>query len=139
VRAAIPLIAALALLVPATVASGCRCATADENARYRAADAAFIGRLVSVRETSTYNGRFRYRVGRSYKRKLGEFVVVRAPLQDGMCGLPRQKRRYALYLERRKQRWSANLCSVTTPQRLRQAATGQANGAASSCRATQGV
>jgi hypothetical protein len=123
--AAIAGLAVIGALVPASAASACTCAQQSEKARYRAADAAFVGRLTDVREVDGEYGAavFRYRVGTSYKRNLREFVNVRGNTQGPTCGMPTDEgRRYALYLYREAGRWRSNLCLMTTPRKLRRAA-----------------
>jgi hypothetical protein len=131
-------LAAAAVLVPASAASACSCAQTSENVRYRQSTAAFIGRLVEVREVEGEYGAaiFRYRVGVSYKRRLREFVKVRGNTMSPTCGLPTEEgQRYALYLYREDGRWRSNLCLVTTPRKLRRAAAtaGDATGSGAGC------
>jgi hypothetical protein len=125
------------VLVFAAAASACSCALVPEKQRYRQADAAFVGRLVSVRmvEGDRYGEAvFRFRVGRSYKRNLKDFVRVRSNTQGASCGIEPQKgRRYAMYLYRDDGRWTSNLCLQTTPRDLRRAAEGRSAGSATGC------
>ena len=133
---AIALLGGIATLAVPTVASACTCAVVPEKQRYREADAAFVGRLDSVRMLAgeEYGAAiFRFRVGRNYKRKLREFVKVRSNTQGPTCGLPQHEGRYALYLYREDGRWRSNLCLQTTPRKLRRAARGQSSGSATGC------
>lgn len=112
----------------AAEAPACSCVAVDERTKYRASDAAFVGRLVNVTPppSPTDSGRpahFRYELIKRYKRKLGRrFVTVRSGSVGDTCGLPTETgRRYAMYLERVDGRWVSGVCSLTTPARLRNA------------------
>jgi len=126
----LPLAAVLSLALPA-VASACSCARAPEGARFRAADGAFVGTLVSrhALEPPAPDGSqstgdpfvHRYRVDRRYKGRIGPTVWVRTVRSDASCGLPHQGR-IALYLERVRGHWRAGSCEITTRRAMRAAA-----------------
>ena len=121
-------------------AAACSCLPSTPRADYRNADAAFIGRLVKVRRVGIASAVLRYRVERSYKRRLGDIVGIWTPFYGPSCGLPRQKgRRYALFIYRDGRKWGSNLCSLTTPGVLRDAArrSGRARASRRACAARQ--
>jgi hypothetical protein len=139
-RLGVGLLAATALLAAAPgVAQACTCAStgsAREDARavLKDADAAFTGRLISVKEIDDGippgqpapppDAIFRYRVLRDFNGPLGKFVKVRSSTEGAACGLPvRKGRKYALGIYGRPKRWSSGLCSLVRPRALRKVAT----------------
>ena len=134
-------VAAVALGLPllsADAAVACSCVPPDEPRLLRESDGAFVGRLVAVRGVgSGPKADFIYRVRRVYKRgpglRRGRKVSVRSMRSDATCGLQSQKGElYALFLQRRNDRWHSNLCLTTTPRRMRRAAEGASAGGAAS-------
>jgi len=124
------------LLLPASAAA-CSCAREPEAKRFRTADAAFTGTLVSRRElesTGSSGDRFvhRYRVDRRYKGRIGRTVRVRTVRSTATCGLP-TTRRIAVYLTRVDGHWASNLCATTTARAMRRAARGARAGSARGC------
>jgi hypothetical protein len=135
-------ILAVALGVPlltADAALACSCLAEPDRDKLEAADAAFVGRLVEVREVHppaegevTSSGDpvdYIYRVGRVYKDgpgiNRGRRVRVRSARDAGACGLDdRIGRLVGLFAYRRHHRWHSNSCLTTTPRRLRRAAGG---------------
>ena len=127
------------LALPAA-ASACSCAAVPEAQRFRGADAAFTGTLVSRHalrapaadgvEGSGDPFVHRYRLSRRYKGRLGRTVWVRTVRGEESCGLP-TRRRIALYLERVRGHWEGGLCGVTTRRAMRRAAQGSRASAAS--------
>jgi hypothetical protein len=138
-------IAAMALGIPlvgADSAMACSCAPIDVREQLKASDAAFVGRLVAVREvdppaegeptTSTDPVDYVYRVGRVYNDgpglNRGRRVRVRSARSEASCGLPRRVGvLIGLFAERRSHRWHGNLCLTTTPRKMRRAAQGAAD------------
>jgi hypothetical protein len=133
VRIGCAVVAALVLVaVAAESAAACSCVRIDQvgvNHAFRHADAALVGRLIEVRPAKNVDRRvprlavFRYRVERSYKRRLGRIVSVSSSAHEASCGLPTALgQRYAMFLDRQGRRWSSGLCSLTTLRVLREAA-----------------
>ena len=128
-RSYLPLIAltALTVVVPSGSASACSCVPLSPEA-VRAADGAAIAKLLRVAPQG--DGRdavFTYRIERVFEgrhRLDRDRIRVHGGLDSAACGLPLRKRRYGLVLDRADRRWTASLCSVTTPQGLRALAAG---------------
>ena len=129
------------LFIAPAAAQACTCASTgdavdDAELILEESDAAFIGRLVSVKRVgggdipdvpdSSVIADYRYRVGRDFIRDLGRFVKVRSIVAEASCGLPAEKgSRYALGISsRRDGGWTSNLCGLTEPKALRKAAAG---------------
>jgi hypothetical protein len=136
----LPLAAVIGLALPAT-ASACSCAKLPEAMRFKVADAAFTGRLVSRHaldpdpdgvESSGDPFVHKYRLDRRYKGRLSRTVWVRTVRDEATCGLP-TRRRVALYLTRVHGHWESDLCAVTTRRAMRAAARGPQAAAASAC------
>lgn len=117
----------------------CSCAEGRDRDKLKAADAAFVGRLVAVREVDPpAEGEpigsgdpmdYIYRVGRIYKDgpgiNRGRRVRVRSVRSEATCGLPNfTGELFGLFVNRRNHRWHGNLCLTTTPRRMRRAAEG---------------
>lgn len=117
----------------------CSCAPGRDRDKLKAADAAFVGRLVAVREVDPpAEGEpigsgdpmdYIYRVGRIYKDgpgiNRGRRVRVRSVRSEATCGLPSfTGELFGLFVNRRNHRWHGNLCLTTTPRRMRRAAEG---------------
>ena len=133
------LLTALALTTVAAVAAAesahaCSCAPIDAREALRKSDGAFVGRLLSVKRDDGGGqtgyadpARYVYRVGGVYNGgpglRRGRRVAVWAPYSDATCGLPHGAGRlYGLFLERDDGRWKSDLCSTTSPRRMRRAA-----------------
>jgi hypothetical protein len=133
-------IAALVLgisLTAAPSAMACSCARVRDRDKLKAADGAFVGRLVAIREVDPpAEGEpigsgdpmdYIYRVGRVYKRgpglRRGRRVAVRSVRSEVTCGVPNSRGElYGLFVNRENHRWHGNLCLTTTPRKLRRAA-----------------
>jgi hypothetical protein len=116
-------------LIGAEQALACSCAAQPVDDQLAQADAAVVGKLVDVDRRSAGGVELEYRVKRVFKGapglKPGESLTLRSPTSGASCGLPRRKnRRYGLLLQRRRNRLTANLCSVVSPKKLRRAARG---------------
>jgi hypothetical protein len=136
----LPLAAVIALALPAT-ASACSCAKLPEAERFKAADAAFTGTLVSRHalapdpdgvQSSGDPFVHRYRLDRRYKGRLSRTVWVRTVRDGATCGLPTGGP-VALYLDRVKGHWESGVCDVTTRGAMRRGARGGRAAAASAC------
>jgi hypothetical protein len=133
-------VAALALGLPllsADAAMACSCVPLKPREQVKASDAAFIGRLIEVREVDPpAEGEpigsgdpvdYVYRVGRIYKDPRGRLhrgarVRVRSVRLGASCGLPNTPGKLrGLFVERRHRRWHGNLCLSTTARRMRRA------------------
>jgi hypothetical protein len=142
-------LAALALGIPLVAAEGalaCSCVPPDPPAQLEAADGAFVGRLLAVREVepraegepigSGDRMDYVYRVGRVYKRgpglRRGRRVRVRSARSSATCGLPTGRGRlYGLYVRRGGGRWHGSACQVVSREQMREGAEGAASRAAS--------
>jgi hypothetical protein len=110
-------------LLAADTALACSCKPPRPRVQYRQADAAFVGRLLSVHPVDDFRAVFRYRVERSYKRRLGRIVRVRSNLQGTACGLSQEVgRRVAMFLYRSGGKWTSSSCSQISPADLKRAA-----------------
>ena len=140
-------LAAAGGLLGAEGAAACSCVPPNPPAMLKAADGAFIGRLVAVRAVDPpAEGEpigsgdpvdFIYRVGRVFKRgpglHRGRRVSVRSVRDGATCGLPRARGRlYGLFLQRRNRRWHSSLCLAVTPAALRSTADDASRGATAS-------
>ena len=135
-------ILAVALAVPllsADAALACSCVPVKVREQLEASDAAFVGRLVAVREVDPpAEGEpigsgdpmdYVYRVGRIYKDgpgiNRGRRVRVRSVRDEATCGLPgRVGRLIGLFVSRSQHRWHGNFCRTTTPRKMRRGAQG---------------
>jgi hypothetical protein len=124
-------------LLAADSAAACSCVPIKVREQLKVSDAAFVGRLVEVREVDPpAEGEpigsgdpmdYIYRVGRIYKDgpglTRGRRVRVRSVRSEGTCGLPnRVGELIGLFVERRNHRWHGNLCLTTTPRKMRRGA-----------------
>jgi hypothetical protein len=119
-------------------ALACSCVPQSDREKLKEADAAFVGRLVAVREVdppaegepigSADPVDFVYRVGRIYKGgghgiNTVRRVRVRSARNGASCGLDdRIGRLVGLFVYRQNHRWHSNSCLTTTPRKLRRAA-----------------
>ncbi len=113
---------AASMVVPGQ-AHACSCAPSSAEEIYNGSRASFIGVLDRVDKRGVDAGRFHYRVKQSFKRGLGEKVVVRSSLQESACGLPQTPgSKIALGLDGRPGEWQSGLCLRTSARGLRKAA-----------------
>jgi hypothetical protein len=128
--ATIVLAAAVSLLAPAA-ALACSCVPLSPE-RVQEADAAVVAQLKRVRaDDGAVRGVFVYRVRRALvgsRLDRGDRLRVRSHLDSAACGLSQEPRRYGLVLGRENRRWSASLCSETTPEALRALVRGERAG-----------
>ncbi len=119
--ASIVLVAAVALLAPASAAA-CSCVPLTPE-RVHEADAAVIAELKRIHaEAGAGRGTYVYRVRRALvgsKLERGDKLRVESYFDSAACGLSRDPRRYGLVLDRDDGRWSTSLCSETDPKTLR--------------------
>ena len=120
------IMAAVALAVPVASAGACSCAGGDPRVRLSGADAAFAGTVTSKRRVTGFAAPrmfdYVFAVEKSYKGSLGATVAVRAPADDGTCGLDlREGARIGLLLREDDGRWTAGLCDVIQPGELEEA------------------
>ena len=124
-------------LLAADAAMACSCAPSTPREELKASDAAFIGRLVEVREVAPpAEGEpigsgdpvdYVYRVGRIYKDPAGRLhrggrVRVRSVRDEATCGLPnRPGKLIGLFVNRSHHRWHGNLCLTTSARKMRRA------------------
>lgn len=132
-------ILAVGLAVPLLSADGamaCSCVPLKPREQLKASDAAFIGRLVAVREVDPpAEGEpigsgdpmdYIYRVGRIYKDgpgiTRGRRARVRSVRDGATCGLPDQVGELiGLFVQRENHRWHGNLCLTTSARKMRRA------------------
>jgi len=125
---------AVVAVLPAD-ASACSCAPATAEAQLARADRAVIAKLIDVRvqgeeEFGYAPAVFVYRLRRVFKGpdrlRSRRRIRVHSNNQGSACGLPQQRKRYGLFLDRdRRGRLSSSLCSVTSPRSMRRAAREQ--------------
>lgn len=124
-------IAAVVAVLFGTVFAGsvlaCSCAPASPVESLAEADAAVVGRLLSVAPHGASRAEYRYRVLRVYRGsdaiERGSTLVVLSPRSSAACGLPEGiGRHFGLFLLGERGRWSSGLCGVIAPRRLRAAA-----------------
>jgi hypothetical protein len=136
-RLALLAVALASPLLTADAAMACSCVPLKPREQIKASDAAFIGRLVEVREVDPpAEGEpigsgdpmdYVYRVGRIYKDPAGRLhrgrrVRVRSVRDEATCGLPnRPGKLRGLFVQRRHHRWHGNLCLSTTARKMRRA------------------
>jgi hypothetical protein len=135
-RLAILAVALAAPLLAADTAMACSCVPLKPREQLKASDAAFIGRLVAVREVDPpAEGEpigtgdpmdYVYRVGRIYKDgpgiNRGRRVRVRSVRDEATCGLPDQVGELiGLFAQRQNRRWHGNLCLTTSARKMRRA------------------
>ncbi len=131
-------ITAAVLLLPIHPARACSCAPGDPRDSFARADGAFIGTFLEkhLAEPPDPNGGFSsgddtiysFRLDEEYKGELGEpgdIVEVHSAFSGASCGLETQEgRQYGLFLQRRDDgAWSSSLCSQTSPEEMREAAS----------------
>lgn len=136
-RLALLVIALASPLLAADAAMACSCVPLKPREQLKASDAAFIGRLIEVREVDPpEEGEpigtadpmdYVYRVGRIYKDPAGRLhrggrVRVRSLRDEASCGLPnRPGELRGLFVRRRHRRWHGNLCLSTSARKMRHA------------------
>ncbi|HWW66380.1 MAG TPA: hypothetical protein VNY83_00210 [Solirubrobacterales bacterium] len=114
---------ALLGLASAGSALACSCAPASPSESLARADAAIVGRLVSVVPHGSFHAEYRYRIKRVYRGKEeiepGQILSVLSASRASACALPRRMgRRYGLFLLRGGQTWASGMCGVISPRRL---------------------
>jgi hypothetical protein len=127
VRAKHPVIAgvfvALLGLVFAGSAQACSCARATPSQSMAQADAAIVGRLISVIPRGDFSADYRYRVKRVYRGRgriePGQILSVRSSNRASACALPhRTGTVYGLFLMRDERHWTSGICGVISPRDL---------------------
>jgi len=87
------------------------------------ADAAIVGRLLTVGARGPTRAAYRYRVVRVYRGgdaiQRGSVTTVLSGRSSAACALPtRVDRNYGLFLLGENGRWASGLCGVLSPRRL---------------------
>jgi hypothetical protein len=123
----IPLLAAGAVLLSAPdAAHACSCDAMPAREKLRQSDAAVIAKLRKVVPITESTSKFVYRARKVFKGKRrfdrGDRLRIESSNFGASCGLPQRKRRYGLFLNRFRGRWSASLCTVTSARAMRRAA-----------------
>jgi hypothetical protein len=141
-----------AVLTSAESASACSCVALKPKEQLAAAKAAFVGRVVEkklVDDSVPIDKVFRYRIriGRSLKRKLGNNLSLTARTNEGVCGFEWVTGELvAAYLYGRPGKWNTSLCDLERPGVMRRLArklarkslTSRApHGSRSTCQAAQ--
>lgn len=117
-------LAASSALIPPDPASACQCASFAVRDGLRAADAAFVGRFLSV-DLGPPGGlaSFTFRVEHAVKGTLGDLVVVLSSTSSASCGIEVDaESRTALLLARQGNAWTSNACMMVDPPALLEAA-----------------
>lgn len=114
-------------LAGAGSALACSCAPAPPAESLARADAAIVGRLLSVVPRGPARAAYRYRVVRVYRGagqvRRGSVATVLSGRGSAACGLPTGSgRNYGLFLLGERGRWASGLCGVVSPRRLWRAA-----------------
>lgn len=132
---AVTLFVGVSHIASAPPAFACSCvAISDPAAAVANADAAFVGRLVEIRERtdagrndSENTGRMvenRFEVEAVIKGEIAAFVVVVAPAGGSSCGLEiGVGERAGLLLRREAEQWQSSLCSKIHPDTMLALAT----------------
>jgi hypothetical protein len=122
--------AGLATLALAASASACSCAGLPGKEIFRLSDGAIVAKLLRVEPVGDgFNADYVYRVVEALKKhnrfEAGQIRRVRSATESAACGIEQPIGTVTgLYLSRlRDGRLTSNLCSVTTPARIRRTAT----------------
>ena len=122
---------AVAVLVPAELASACSCAPLKPKEKLADSKAALTARVVGKEpvgdnEVLPQTFRYRLRVGVALKRKLGKHVSIEAGSSSASCGFSWRKRQVVgAYLYGRPGKWQTNLCLLERPRVIRRLARDQ--------------
>jgi hypothetical protein len=123
-RVAIGVVLVLLLgLLGAGRALACSCAPTPPKEALAQADAAIVGRLLTVEARGPARAAYRYRVVRVYRGgdaiQRGSVATVLSGRGSAACALPtRVDRNYGLFLIGQAGRWASGLCGVISPRRL---------------------
>lgn len=105
-------------------ARACSCIQPDPWRVLEQADGAFVGRLVSRRETSQGRAVLVFGVERAVKGKIGDTVEVATANNGAACGIETSVgRRIGLFLVREGGKWFGHLCWQVEPEDLLAAAS----------------
>jgi hypothetical protein len=118
-------------LLGAGEAEACSCAPTPPRHALARADAAIVGRLLTVEARGPSRAAYRYRVLRVYRGGdeigAGSVATVLSGRDSAACALPtRIGHRYGLFLIGEGGRWASGLCGVVSPRRMWEAARGVA-------------
>lgn len=122
------LLAGLALvgvLATALPASACSCMYADPRDQFNDADAAIVGEFVGRRPTDDeFRAIYTFRVEDEWKARFGDTLDVFSADNGAACGLEAQVgQSVGLFLTMDGSEWSSSLCSQTSPEVMREAAS----------------
>jgi hypothetical protein len=114
----------------------CSCAPLNVRQTLAEVDGAFVGELVARQDpvmlgpvVGPGTSVFTFRVNRSFKGDLGEFLEVESASQGEACGLEvKEGDRIGLFLEKETDRWTSNLCLQVAPRALGRAAKSVGSG-----------
>ena len=119
----------VAVLIVATLAAAveparaCSCVPPDPWSYLERADGAFVGRLVSRRESGEGRAVLVFSVERAVKGKFGATIEVETASSGAACGIETSVgRRIGLFLEREGDGWFGHLCWQVEPEDLLAAA-----------------
>ena len=105
-------------------ARACSCIPPDPWSYLAKADGAFVGRLVSRRETGDGRASLLFNVERAVKGKIGDTVEVETANNGAACGIETSVgRRIGLFLVRERDAWTGHLCWQVEPEDLLAAAS----------------
>ncbi len=104
-------------------AQACSCAPATPSESMARADAAIVGRLVSVVPRGDFRADYRYRVKRVYRGggmiEPGRILSVRSSNRASACALPRRiDHEYGLFLIHDDRQWVSGICGVVSPREM---------------------
>lgn len=117
-------VALAALAATVESARACSCVQPDPWTIFPQADGAFVGSLVSRRETDQGRVVLTFSVERRVKGQMGSTVEVTTANNGAACGIEAPTgRRIGLFLLREGGRWVGHLCWVVEPEDLLAAAT----------------
>lgn len=110
-------------LLSAGEALACSCAPLPPKESLARADAAIVGRLLTVQPRGPARAAYRYRVVRVYRGaeeiRRGAVATVLSGRGSSACALPtRLDRNYGLFLVGGGGHWASGLCGVISPRRL---------------------
>jgi hypothetical protein len=109
-------------------AAACSCAPLElDRQTFRQSEGAVIGRFVGREPVGLRMADYDYLVLRVFRGRRvierGEVIVVRSAADGAACGLETPiGGREGLLLERRRGRWTGNLCATAEPREMRRAA-----------------
>lgn len=127
-RVAMLVMMVFAGVLAAQPAKACSCMMGDPRDQLAEADAGMVGEFVAKTDLGDPDGYgqalYTFTVSEEYKADLPETIDVRSANNGAACGLEvAEGRSYGLFLYLDGEEWTSNLCSQTSPQVMRDAAS----------------